>query len=108
MTHELANLMTRPFTNHRDYDFLVTAVWPEMVEQIDENLGFIFSAGNPDKFFDNYTTTIEFVAQFEKALVEYGSAVAHFRESECHKNFLGRWNLPIYFQARLYRVSHLV
>lgn len=86
--------------HHRDYDFLVTAVWPEIVEQIDENLGFIFSAGNPEKFFDNYTTTIEFVAQFEKALVEYGSAVVHFRESECQKNFLGRWNLPIYFQAR--------
>ena len=86
--------------HHKDYDFLVTAVWPEIVEQIDENLGFIFSAGNPEKFFDNYSNTIEFVAQFERALVEHGSAIAQFRESESHKNFLGRWNLQIYFQVR--------
>ena len=99
LTHKVHDKTSSLQQQHKDYDFLVTAVWPEIVEQIDENLGFIFSAGNPERFFDNYTTTTDFVAQFEKALVEHGSSVAHFRESECHKNFLGRWNLPIYFQV---------
>ena len=94
--------------HHKDYDFLVTAVWPEIVEQIDENIGFIFSAGNPEKFFDNYTNTLAFVAQFERALVEHGSAVAQLRESESHKSFLGRWNLPIYFQVRQDFTSEVV
>jgi hypothetical protein len=44
-----------------------------------------------------------FLAQFEKTLGS--NAVAHFRDSEAHKNFLGRWNLPVYFQIRFQEIA---
>ena len=32
------------------FDFIVNAVWPEVVAQIDEKASVIFAPGNPDTF----------------------------------------------------------
>ncbi len=83
----------------RDFDFLGRAFFPEVVEQIDENISAVFSAGNPDKFFSNYRTSMDFLSNFE---TELGSleAVEVFRESAAYKTFMGKWNLAVYFQIR--------
>ena len=39
----------------KDFDFLVRAMWPEVVEKFEDNLSFLFSAGNPDRFHTNFT-----------------------------------------------------
>ncbi len=86
-------------SSSKEFDFLVRAFFPEVVEQLDESVGGVFSAGNPDKFFANYQTSMEFLTDFER---ELGSleAVNVFRESAAYNSFTGRWNLPIYFQIR--------
>jgi len=38
------------------------------VEKFDENLSFIFSAGDPEKFHLNYSTSITWLDEFEKKL----------------------------------------
>ena len=39
----------------KDFDFLVRAMWPEIVEKFEDNLSFLFSAGNPERFHTNFT-----------------------------------------------------
>ena len=39
----------------KDFDFLVRSMWPEVVEKFEDNLSFLFSAGNPDRFHTNFT-----------------------------------------------------
>ena len=39
----------------KDFDFLVRALWPEVVEKFEDNLSFLFSAGNPDRFHTNFS-----------------------------------------------------
>ena len=34
----------------RGFDFIVNAVWPEVVKLIEERLSSIFAPGNPDAF----------------------------------------------------------
>ncbi len=73
--------------------------FPEVAEQVDEAAAAVFSAGNPDKFFTNYRTCMEFLTDFERELCTL-EAVEAFRETAACKTFVGRWNLPIYFQIR--------
>lgn len=39
----------------KDFDFLVRSLWPEVVEKFEDNLSFLFSAGDPDKFHTNFS-----------------------------------------------------
>ena len=38
----------------KDFDFLVRAMWPEVVEKFEDNLSFLFSAGDPGQFHTNF------------------------------------------------------
>ena len=42
----------------KDFDFLVRAMWPEVVEKFEDNLSFLFSAGNPDRFHTHFTQVL--------------------------------------------------
>lgn len=88
----------------KDYDFLTNAFFPEVVELLDDNLGFIFSAGNPEKFFVNYKVSMEFLLDFERELKTI-EAIEQFREKEACQVFLGRWNLPVYFQIKFQEIA---
>lgn len=90
--------------SEKDFDFLVNSLWPEIVETIEENIPFIFSAGNPDKFFVHYTSSLEFVERFER---ELGSAHAldKFRACPAYGTFFSKWNLPVYFQIRFQEIA---
>ena len=83
----------------RDFDFLVQSLWVEVVEKFDENLMFVFSAGDPDKFHLNFTTMYAWLDDFEKRLGDI-KAVEKFRQNPSYAVFIGRWNLSIYFQIR--------
>ncbi|TRY61811.1 hypothetical protein TCAL_05704 [Tigriopus californicus] len=90
--------------NEKDFDFLVNSLWPEIVETIEENIPFIFSAGNPDKFFVHYTSSLEFVERFER---ELGSVhtLDKFRACQAYGNFFSKWNLAVYFQIRFQEIA---
>lgn len=83
----------------RDFDFLVKSLWLEVVEKFDENLSFVFSAGDPERFHSNFTTTMTWLDDFEKKLGDV-KAVEKFRQHASYSAFIGRWNLSIYFQIR--------
>lgn len=34
------------------YDFLVNSVWPEIIRGVEERVPSLFSAGNPDVFYE--------------------------------------------------------
>ena len=84
-----------------EFDFLARSFFPEVAEQLDDSgaAAAVFSAGNPDKFHANYVAGADFLADLER---ELGSleAVEAFRETRSYRTFVGRWNLPIYFQIR--------
>ena len=90
----------------KDFDFLSHSLWPEIIEQIDENLSFIYSAGNPEKFFTNYQTSLNFVSEFEVQLSRSSlAAIERFRETDSYLSFMDRWNLPVYFQIRFQEIA---
>lgn len=83
----------------RGYDFLVNAVWPEIVSCIETGVSSIFAPGNPNVFFEKYTQSIEFVEQFEVCCSSQAS-VKRLRAHPAYAVFMTKWSLPVYFQIR--------
>jgi len=83
----------------RDFEFLVQSFWLEVVEKFEENLSFIFSAGDPEKFHSHYTTMFAWLDDFERRLGDV-KAIEKFRSNPSYSGFVSRWNLSIYFQIR--------
>nr|XP_020454095.1 conserved oligomeric Golgi complex subunit 2 isoform X1 [Monopterus albus] len=81
------------------YDFLVNSVWPEMIRGIEERLSYLFNAGNPDMFYERYSTSMEFVRRFERQCSSQAS-VKRLRVHPSNTSFHNKWNLPVYFQLR--------
>ena len=88
----------------KGFDLLVNSMWPEVVNRIDQNLSFIFSAGNPGEFFKNYTTCFEFLDNFEAQLKSEAS-VLRLRSHPSYAEFMQSWNLPVYFQIRFQEIA---
>jgi len=59
----------------KGFDFLVNAFWPEITDNIDRNLCFIFSPGNPGEFFKHYTHASHFISEFEDNLISEESVL---------------------------------
>ena len=88
----------------RDFNFLVRSLFPDIVEKFEDNLALCFSAGNPEKFHTNYSHSMDFLNEFEDHL-GYVEALDLFRSSDCYQNFVGRWNLAVYFQIRFQEIA---
>jgi len=54
--------------------------------------------------FQRYTATLEFLTKLE---AEYGTpnTLATLRDHPQYKDFLKKWNLPVYFQIRFQEVA---
>ncbi len=83
----------------RGYDFLVNAVWPEMVSNIEARTPSIFAPGNPNMFRDKYMMSMEFVDKFERQCGSQAS-VKRLRAHVSYNTFMSKWSLPVYFQIR--------
>ena len=83
----------------QSFDFVSKSLWPEIVEKLEQNLSFIFSAGNPDQFHKNYTVMIGFLKDLQ-AHVEDPNSCETFQSFMQH-----RWNLSVYFQIRFQEVG---
>mgnify|MGYP001173784982 FL=1 len=83
----------------QNFDFVSKSLWPEVVDKLEQNLSFIFSAGNPDQFHKNYTVMITFLKDLQDH-VEAGTNPEQFT------SFMQqRWNLSVYFQIRFQEIG---
>ncbi|RDD44303.1 Conserved oligomeric Golgi complex subunit 2 [Trichoplax sp. H2] len=90
----------------RGYDFLVHSVFPEVVSSIEVRLPLIFAPGNPDIFHQKFTATLEFIAKFEYHCCSQ-SSILRLRDHSSYKQFMSKWNLPVYFQIRFKDIGEL-
>ena len=88
----------------RGYDFLVNAVWPEVVSDIESGTSSIFAPGNPAVFHQKYNLSMDFLCKFEK-LCGSKASVRRLREHPSYTTFLNKWSLPVYFQIRFQEIA---
>lgn len=84
------------------FKFLYKGFWCEVEQKIEVNMISIFAPGNPDIFHQKFVCTMEFLSQIE-ALAE-----PDFRDCVEYKNFIAKWNLPVYFQIRFQEIGSIM
>ncbi|ESN96005.1 hypothetical protein HELRODRAFT_95171 [Helobdella robusta] len=89
------------------YDFIVNAVWPEIVHHLEFNTPSIFAPGNPDTFHKAYTTSVEFMDRFELQLSSQAS-VKRLRAHPSYISFISKWPTSVYFQIRFQEIGGLL
>lgn len=89
-----------------EFDPLVDGFFPETVQVLFEQLPEIFSAGNPEKFFELYTASIEFLDGIELR-TDSLKQVQKLRQHPSYSAFLGKWSLPVYFQLRFQKSTQI-
>uniref|UniRef100_A0A0K2V242 Conserved oligomeric Golgi complex subunit 2 n=1 Tax=Lepeophtheirus salmonis TaxID=72036 RepID=A0A0K2V242_LEPSM len=89
----------------RGYSFLINSLWEDFVEKMEDNMSFVFAAGNPEAFLTHYRLSIEFIKDFEKELNNDPEQISKFRSCTSYSTFIGRWNLPVYFQIRFQEIA---
>ncbi|CAG0882250.1 unnamed protein product [Cyprideis torosa] len=78
------------------YDFLVNAVWPEVVSILSEKCPSLYAMGSADSFFARYTSAMRFLDDFEAQC----SSIDRFRAHPSYARFINEWNLELYFELR--------
>ncbi|CAL1269698.1 unnamed protein product [Larinioides sclopetarius] len=101
--------MTRRTNNDSEivpgYDFLVNAVWPEIIDAFQYIAPvYLFSLGDPEQFHQNYCSFMKFLDQFEH-ICGIQSSVSKFREQPSYKEFIQKFNLDVYFQIRFQEIA---
>ncbi|XP_035221823.1 conserved oligomeric Golgi complex subunit 2-like isoform X2 [Stegodyphus dumicola] len=87
------------------YDFLVNAVWPELMLCLEYiSPVYIYAPGDPQRFHKNYTASLNFLEQFEHHCGVQKS-VTRLREHSLYKDFLKKWNLDVYYQIRFQEIA---
>ncbi|CAH1263348.1 COG2 [Branchiostoma lanceolatum] len=88
----------------RGYDFLVNAVWPEVIVGLEKRTPSIFAPGNPSMFHQKYSTSMKFLDAFE---LECGSqaSVKRLRSHPSYNTFMTKWSLPVYYQIRFQEIG---
>ncbi|XP_061173023.1 conserved oligomeric Golgi complex subunit 2-like [Saccostrea echinata] len=88
----------------RGFDFLVNAVWPEIVTNIEARTHSIFAPGNPDVFHKRFKTSMQFLDDFERQCGTQAS-VKHLRDHSSYHAFMTKWSLPVYYQIRFQDIA---
>ncbi|XP_076243111.1 conserved oligomeric Golgi complex subunit 2 isoform X3 [Calliopsis andreniformis] len=91
----------------KGFNFLVNSFWIEVEEKIQQYLKCIFAPGDPVLFHSRYIATLEFLEKLEAECVTTDSLTA-LKENAQYKNFLKKWNLPVYFQIRFQEIAGAV
>ncbi|RUS73592.1 hypothetical protein EGW08_018635, partial [Elysia chlorotica] len=88
----------------RGYDFVVNAVFPEIVSSLEIRTSSIFAPGNPEIFHKKYTACMQFLDSFENQCGSQAS-VKRLRQHPSYVSLLGKWSLPVYFQIRFQDIA---
>lgn len=88
----------------RGYDFMVNAVWPEVVSNIEARTPSVFAPGNPNTFHEKFLISMKFLDDFE-ALCGSQASVKRLREHPNYQLFINKWSLPVYYQIRFQEIA---
>ncbi|KAF3428619.1 hypothetical protein E2986_03735 [Frieseomelitta varia] len=88
----------------KGFNFLVNSFWIDVEEKIEQYIKCIFAPGDPVLFHSRYVATLEFLQKLEAECVTPESLIALLKNSQ-YKNFLKKWNLPVYFQIRFQEIA---
>ncbi|XP_012532234.1 conserved oligomeric Golgi complex subunit 2 [Monomorium pharaonis] len=88
----------------KGFNFLVNSFWVEVEEKIEQYIKSIFAPGDPVLFHKRYTATLEFLTKLEAECVT-PDILAALKNHPQYKNFLKKWNLPVYFQIRFQEIA---
>lgn len=88
----------------KGYNFLFNSFWSAIEERLETNLSSIFAPGDPQKFYQKYKCTLEFLTRVEM-IIDDEELVEQFHNNQQYKQFQMRWNLPVYFQIRFQEIA---
>ncbi|XP_017793431.1 PREDICTED: conserved oligomeric Golgi complex subunit 2 [Habropoda laboriosa] len=88
----------------KGFNFLVNSFWIDVEEKIELYIKCIFAPGDPVIFHSRYVATLEFLEKLEAECITPESLVV-LKENSQYKNFLKKWNLPVYFQIRFQEIA---
>ncbi|KAG5327195.1 COG2 protein, partial [Pseudoatta argentina] len=91
----------------KGFNFLVNSFWVEIEEKIEQYIKSIFAPGDPVLFHKRYTATLEFLTKLETECIT-SEILTALRNHPQYKNFLKKWNLPVYFQIRFQEIAGTV
>ena len=89
------------------YNFLARAVWPAITQEFIRNTPDTFLVSDIPTFHDNYMHTLEFIEQFE-VLCETKRNVIDLHTQESYLDFLGKWDLRVYYQLCFREIAGLL
>lgn len=87
------------------FNFLVNSFWTQIEESIDQQLKYIFAPGDPELFHKRYTETMLFRKKLEEL---YDTPTSMLKHHVQYRNFIKKWNLPVYFQIRFQEIAGTV
>ncbi|VUZ53022.1 unnamed protein product [Hymenolepis diminuta] len=90
-----------------EFDVIVHAFFPEIVDILFNQLPDIFSAGNPDRFHKLYKIGFEFLDLVE-ARADSTKQVLKLRKHSSYSSFLNKWSLSVYFQLRYQKCNEAI
>lgn len=88
----------------KGYNFLFNSFWSAIEERLELNLSSIFAPGDPQKFYQKYKCTLEFLTRIEM-IIDDAELVEKFHQHPQYITFQTRWNLPVYFQIRFQEIA---
>jgi len=81
------------------YDFITRGVFPHVINLLEKHFPHIWAPSNPDSFHTNWTRCERFINVLEDCMPSSNHLEA-FRNCDSLKDFVGKWQFPVYFQLR--------
>ncbi|KAL1492638.1 hypothetical protein ABEB36_010868 [Hypothenemus hampei] len=98
---DFLEIIVQANTDIKSLNFVVNSFWKQFDVSSREGLPHITAPGNPDLFQKRFTNTYN--------LLKYISAKANneelLKEDESFKNYLKRFNLPVYFEIKFQQIA---
>lgn len=86
------------------YEFLSNCVLPHVIGVLRKHFPHIWSPSNPDTFHSNWIRCEKFIRFLENQMPSLNH-LETFRENDTLKDFLSKWQFPVYFQLRYDNLS---
>ncbi|CAH0477784.1 unnamed protein product [Peronospora belbahrii] len=81
-------------------DILGNAIWKPLQKFLATKHGVIFQAADAERFHQNYTVSMRFLADLEEQFCKNKVTKSRFRSHESVLEFKEKWNIDVYFELR--------
>lgn len=89
-------------------DILGNAIWKPLHEHLSSKHEIIFQAADSERFHQNYTVSMRFLADIEERFCTNEIMKIRFRSHESVVDFKEKWNIEVYFQLRAAHLSGIL